>query len=161
MPGANYSGKGVLHLHMTNEEYGRYVQRLSPPSPIGRDLFHAFWIGGLICALGQCILTGWGALGLGEKEAATATSASLIFLGALLTGLNLYGKLAKHAGAGTLVPITGFANSIVSPAIEFNAEGLVLGVGAKMFVIAGPVIVYGVSASVVYGVIYWLCTTLM
>ncbi len=145
-------------MDMTNEEYGKYVKRMSPNSPIGRDLFHAFWIGGLICALGQLILTGWGALGLSEQDAATATSASLIFLGALLTGLGVYGKIAKHAGAGTLVPITGFANSIVSPAIEFRDEGFVLGVGAKMFVIAGPVLVYGISASVLYGVIYWIWT---
>ena len=147
-------------MDMTNEEYGKYVKRMSPDSPVGRDLFHAFWIGGLICAVGELILTGWGALGLSEQDAATATSASLIFLGALLTGLGVYGKIAKMAGAGTLVPITGFANSIVSPAIEFRDEGFVLGVGAKMFVIAGPVLVYGISASVLYGVIYWVWTLL-
>ena len=147
-------------MDMTNEEYGKYVKRMSPDSPVGRDLFHAFWIGGLICAVGELILTGWDALGLSEQDAATATSASLIFLGALLTGLGVYGKIAKMAGAGTLVPITGFANSIVSPAIEFRSEGFVLGVGAKMFVIAGPVLVYGISASVLYGVIYWVWTLL-
>ena len=109
-------------MDMTNEEYGKYVKRMSPDSPLGKDLFHAFWIGGLICAVGELILTGWGALGLSEKDAATATSASLIFLGALLTGLGVYGRIAKMAGAGTLVPITGFANSIVSPAIEFRDD---------------------------------------
>ena len=106
--------------------------------------------------LGQLIMNGYLALGLKEKDASTAVSMSLVALSALLTGLSLYDNIAKHAGAGTLVPITGFANSIAAPAVEFKTEGFILGVGAKMFTIAGPVIVYGVSASVVYGVIYWI-----
>ena len=143
-------------MHMSKQEYAQYVKEMSPNSPMGKDLFHAFWIGGLICMLGQAILNGFTAMGLGETGAATATSVSLIFLSALLTGLSLYDNIAKHAGAGTLVPITGFANAVVSPCIEFRSEGFILGVAAKMFSIAGPVIVYGLTASVVYGFLYWL-----
>ncbi len=143
---------------MTEKEYGKLVQSMAPKSPILKDCINAFWIGGLICALGQLILNGYSALGLDETDAGTATSMSLIFLSALLTGLSLYDNIAKYAGAGTLVPITGFANSIAAPAVEFKTEGFILGVGAKMFTIAGPVIVYGVSASVVYGLIYWITT---
>ena len=145
---------------MTNEEYGKLVKELSPRSPIVKDCFNAFWIGGLICTVGQLFINGYTALGLEEKMAGTAASMSLVALSALLTGLSLYDNIAKHAGAGTLVPITGFANAIAAPAIEFKTEGFVLGTAAKMFTIAGPVIVYGVSASVVYGFIYWLCTIL-
>ena len=116
----------------------------------------AFVVGGLICAIGQGILNGYTALGLEKDAAGTATSMTLVALSALLTGLSLYDNIAKFAGAGTLVPITGFANSIAAPAVEFKTEGYVLGVGGKMFQIAGPVIVYGVSASVIYGFIYWL-----
>ena len=133
---------------------------MSPKSPIVKDCLNAFWIGGLICTLGQLILNGYKALGLGETDAGTATSMSLVAISALLTGLSLYDNIAKYAGAGTLVPITGFANSIAAPAVEFKTEGFILGVGAKMFTIAGPVIVYGVSASVVYGLIYWTFTML-
>jgi len=129
---------------------------MARPSPLGRDLFNAFWVGGLICALGQLILNGWLALGLSKADAGTAESISLIFLSALLTGLSVYDDIARMAGAGTVVPITGFANSVVSPAIEFRSEGLVMGMAAKMFTIAGPVIVYGTLASVVYGLVYWL-----
>ena len=143
---------------MTEKEYGKLVQSMAPKSPILKDCINAFWIGGLICAIGQLILNGYTALGLDKTDAGTATSMSLIFLSALLTGLSLYDNIAKYAGAGTLVPITGFANSIAAPAVEFKTEGFILGVGAKMFTIAGPVIVYGVSASVVYGLIYWLAT---
>lgn len=113
----------------------------------------AFVVGGAICTLGQGIMEFWKAVGLNEKDAATATSITLVALSALLTGLHLYEKLAKHAGAGTLVPITGFSNSVASPALEFKSEGFVLGTGAKMFTIAGPVIVYGISASILYGII--------
>ena len=141
---------------MTEREYGRLVKDMMPKSPILKDCINAFWIGGLICTLGQLILNGYTALGLDEINAGTATSMTLITLSALLTGLSLYDNIAKHAGAGTLVPITGFANSIAAPAVEFKTEGFILGVGAKMFTIAGPVIVYGVSASVVYGLIYWI-----
>ena len=118
----------------------------------------AFLVGGLICTLGQALLALYGALGLEKTDAATATSMTLVFLSALFTGLSLYDDLAKHAGAGTLVPITGFANAVAAPAVEFKTEGFVLGVGAKIFQIAGPVIVYGVSASVIYGLIYWMTT---
>ena len=143
---------------MTEKQYGRLAKEMAPKSPIGRDCLNAFWIGGLICALGQLILNGYSAAGLNETNAGTATSMTLVALSALLTGLSLYDNIAKTAGAGTLVPITGFANSITAPAVEFKTEGFILGVGAKMFTIAGPVIVYGVSASVVYGLIYWITT---
>ena len=143
---------------MTEREYGKLVEDMAPKSPIVKDCLNAFWIGGLICALGQLILNGYTVLGLDEVDAGTATSMTLVALSALLTGLSLYDDIAKHAGAGTLVPITGFANSIAAPAVEFKTEGFILGVGAKMFTIAGPVIVYGVSASVVYGLIYWITT---
>ena len=143
---------------MTEQEYGKLVESMAPKSPILKDCINAFWIGGLICAIGQLILNGYSTLGLNEVNAGTATSMTLVALSALLTGLSLYDNIAKYAGAGTLVPITGFANSIAAPAVEFKTEGFVLGVGAKMFTIAGPVIVYGVSASVVYGLIYWITT---
>lgn len=140
-------------MNMSKKEYNRYVARLSGMSPTGKNLLNAFWVGGLICALGQLILNGYTALGLSEQDAATATSVSLVFLSAVLTGLSVYDDIAKFAGAGTLVPITGFANAVVSPAIEFKAEGFVTGMAAKMFLIAGPVIVYGTAASVIYGLI--------
>ena len=143
---------------MTEKQYNKLVEELSHKSPIWKDCINAFWIGGLICAVGQLIMNGYTALGLDETNAGTATSMTLVAISALLTGLSLYDNIAKHAGAGTLVPITGFANAIAAPAVEFKTEGFVLGVGAKMFTIAGPVIVYGVSASVVYGLIYWITT---
>ena len=143
---------------MTEKEYDRLVKELSPRSPMWRDCLNAFWIGGLICAIGQLIMNGYLALGLDKEQAGTAMSMTLVAISALLTGLSLYDDIAKRAGAGTLVPITGFANAIASPAVEFKTEGFILGVGAKMFTIAGPVIVYGVSASVVYGLIYWITT---
>ena len=145
---------------MTEKEYGKLVENMSPKSPLGRDCLGAFLIGGGICALGQLIMNLYSSLGLGETDAGTAMSMTLVALSALLTGLSLYDNIAKVAGAGTLVPITGFANSVAAPAVEFKTEGFILGVGAKMFTIAGPVIVYGVSASVVYGLIYWICTIL-
>ena len=143
---------------MTEKQYARLVGDLIPQSPIWKDCVNAFLVGGLICTLGQLLLNGYGALGLEEKLASTAASMTLVALSALLTGLSLYDDIAKFAGAGTLVPITGFANAIAAPAVEFKTEGFILGVGAKMFTIAGPVIVYGVSASVVYGLIYWITT---
>lgn len=142
-------------MNMSPKEYNRYVARLAKKSPLGKDLLNSFLIGGLICVIGQLILNGYTALELSEQDAAAATSVSLVFLSAVLTGLSVYDDLAKIAGAGTLVPITGFANAVVSPAIEFKAEGFVTGMAAKMFVIAGPVIVYGTLASVVYGVVLW------
>ncbi len=146
---------------MTEKEYGKLVQDMAPRSPIIKDCLNAFWIGGLICAIGQLIMNGYTALGLEKTDAGTAMSMTLVALSALLTGFSLYDNIAKHAGAGTLVPITGFANAISAPAIEFKTEGFILGVGAKMFTIAGPVIVYGVSASVAYGLIYWICKMVM
>ena len=142
---------------MTEKQYGALVARMAPKSPMWRDCLNAFWIGGLICVVGQIFMNCYGAWGLEKQDAGTAASMTLV---ALLTGLSVYDDIAKHAGAGTLVPITGFANAIAAPAVEFKTEGFVLGVGAKMFTIAGPVIVYGLAASVVYGFIYWLYTIL-
>lgn len=142
---------------MTNRQYEKLVEELMPKSPIVKDCIYAFCIGGAICALGQAFINFYTWLGLEKTDAGTAGSMSLVALSALLTGLSLYDNIAKYAGAGTLVPITGFANSITAPAVEFKTEGFILGVGAKMFTIAGPVIVYGVSASVVYSLIYYFC----
>lgn len=144
---------------MTEKEYGKLISNMAPKSPIAKDCFNAFWIGGLICCIGQLIMNGYAALGLDKTDAGTATSMSLVVLSALLTGLSLYDNIAKYGGAGTLVPITGFANAMVSPALEFQNEGFILGVGAKMFSIAGPVLLYGNAASFLYGVIYWLAAT--
>ena len=143
---------------MTERQYGKLVQQISPKSPIGKDCLLAFIVGGGICTLGQLFANWYQMLKLSKDDAYMAASMSLVVLSALLTGLSLYDNLAKYAGAGTLVPITGFANSIAAPAVEYKTEGFILGVGAKMFTIAGPVIVYGVSASVVYGFIYWITT---
>lgn len=143
---------------MTEKQYDQLVQEMSPKSPMGRDCLNAFWIGGLICVIGQVFLNCYTKLGLDKEAAGTATSMTLVTLSALLTGLSLYDNIAKYAGAGTLVPITGFANSIAAPAVEFKTEGYILGVGAKIFTIAGPVIVYGLAASVVYGLVYWIYT---
>ena len=140
---------------MTEKQYARLVEDMSPKSPSWKNCLCAFLIGGLICALGQGIMNGYLSLGLDKEAAGTAMSMTLVAISALLTGLSVYDDIAKHAGAGTLVPITGFANAVSSAAVEFQTEGFILGVGAKMFTIAGPVIVYGVSASVVYGLIYW------
>ena len=140
-------------MNMSKKEYNRYVARLAQKSPLGKDLLRSFLVGGLICVIGQLILNGFTALDLSEQDAAAATSVSLVFLSAVLTGLSVYDDIAKFAGAGTLVPITGFANAVVSPAIEFKAEGFVTGMAAKMFIIAGPVIGNGTVASVLYGLI--------
>ena len=141
---------------MTEKQYARLVEDMSPKSPSWKNCLCAFLIGGLICALGQGIMNGYLSLGLDKEAAGTAMSMTLVAISALLTGLSVYDDIAKHAGAGTLVPITGFANAVSSAAVEFQTEGFILGVGAKMFTIAGPVIVYGVSASVGYGLIYWI-----
>ena len=143
---------------MTERQYQKMVDKMAPKSPIWKNCLKAFLIGGLICTVGQALLKLYGLVGLDEEQSATAASMTLVAISALLTGLSLYDNIAKHAGAGTLVPITGFANAVSSAAIEFKTEGFILGVGAKMFTIAGPVIVYGVSASVVYGLIYWITT---
>lgn len=141
---------------MTNQQYAEYVKRKSPSSPIWGDLLRAFLIGGAICALGQVITELWVLVGLEEAEAGTACSMSLVFLGALFTGLGVYDDAAKLGGAGTLVPITGFANAVVSPALEFKSEGFITGTAAEMFIIAGPVIVFGTCASIIYGLILCL-----
>ena len=138
-------------MDMTNQEYGRYVSQKAKPSPLWKNLLWAFVTGGLICTGGQALLNLFRGCGLNENAAGTAVSVTIIFLAALFTGLGLFDKLAKHAGAGTLVPITGFANAVVSPALEFKTEGFVTGTAVKIFTIAGPVIVYGISASVIYG----------
>lgn len=143
---------------MTEKQYQKLTEEMAPKSPMGRDCIGAFVIGGLICVVGQVFLNLYASLGLDKETSGTAASMTLVALSALLTGLSLYDNLAKYAGAGTLVPITGFANSIAAPAVEFKTEGMILGTAAKMFTIAGPVIVYGLSASVVYGFIYWLFT---
>lgn len=140
-------------MDMTNEEYGRYVAGMAQPSPLWKDLLWAFLVGGAICTLGQGLGDLYRSWGLDQTDAGTAVSVTLIFLSALLTALGWFDGLAKYAGAGTLVPITGFANAVASPALEFKSEGLVLGVGARMFAIAGPVLVYGISASVLYGLL--------
>ena len=146
---------------MTEKEYDALVKEMMPSSPVWKDCLNAFWIGGLICVIGQFFINRYASLGLDKEMAGTAASMTLVALSALLTGLSLYDNIAKHAGAGTLVPITGFANAIAAPAVEFKTEGMILGTAAKMFTIAGPVIVYGLSASVVYGLIYWLWTIIM
>ena len=142
-------------MDMTPQEYQEYVKRLAPKSPIFKDTAFAFFIGGAICALGQLIQNGFLSLGLAKADAGTATSICLIFLSALLTGLNLYNSIARFAGAGTLVPITGFANSVAAPAIEYQKEGQVFGIGCKIFTIAGPVILYGIITSWALGLLYW------
>ena len=140
-------------MKMTNDEYKNYADRHAPRSHFWPDIFRAFLVGGLICCLGQLLSGLYVGAGLSKGDAASLVSMSLIFISALLTGLGVYDDIARFAGAGTLVPITGFANSVVSPALEFKTEGFVLGTAAKMFVIAGPVIVFGIGSSVVYGLI--------
>ena len=142
-------------MKMSNAEYNEYVKQHQPPSPMGMDVLRAFLVGGLICVMGEGLSTAYGGF-LPEEEAGTLTSITLIFLGALLTGLGVYDDIARFAGAGTLVPITGFANAMVSPALEFKHEGLITGTTCKMFSITGPVIVCGTVASVVYGVVHWV-----
>ena len=143
-------------MDMTPKEYQQYVNQKSPKSPLLKDVALAFVIGGLICVLGQAIQSGWSSAGLSKEDAGTATSCTLVLISALLTGFNLYNKIARFGGAGTLVPITGFANAVVSPAIDFKSEGFITGMAAKMFTVAGPVIVFGTIASVIYGVVLML-----
>lgn len=143
-------------MKMTSAQYLQYIKNKGDPSPIVKNCIWAFFVGGAICTVGQLIRQGYAGLGLDEQEVAAATSITLIFFGALFTGLDLYDRLARHAGAGTIVPITGFANSVAAPAMEFRSEGLITGTGARMFVVAGPVLVYGISASIVYGMILCL-----
>ena len=140
-------------MNITKEEYAALVRQRAKKSPLGRDMTWAFLVGGAICALGQYLMGFYRRLGLDQDMAGTAVSVTLIGAAALLTGLGWFDKLAKRAGAGTLVPITGFANAMVSPALEFKSEGLITGTAAKLFVVAGPVLVFGISASVLYGLI--------
>jgi len=138
------------------KEYSQMVTRVSPKSNLLRDCARAFWVGGLICTIGQLITNIIKSFGYNQDEASMLTTIILVFLGILLTGLDIYDSIGKYAGAGSIVPITGFANSIVSPAIEYKKEGYIFGVGAKMFTIAGPVLVYGTIASVIVGIIHYL-----
>ena len=143
-------------MKISREEYAALVREKTPPSPLGGDLLRAFLVGGLICCIGQAFLELYQTLGLDRETAAPTVSVTLVFLGALLTGMGVYDNIARFAGAGSLIPITGFANSVVSPALEFKSEGFITGMAAKMFIIAGPVLVYGTAASVLYGVILML-----
>ncbi len=147
-------------MNISNTEYSQMIKKISPTSPKWKDFIWAYCVGGLICVIGQLFTELYTNLGMFEKQIKMAVPVTIIFIAAVLTGLKLFDKIAKHAGAGTLVPITGFANAVVSPAIEFKSEGFVLGLGAKMFSIAGPVIVYGTAASVIYGIIFWIINTL-
>ena len=146
-------------MKTTNQEYSQMVKKYSPNSPLLKDMLKAFLIGGAICTFGQVLLNIY-KMFLTEENAKLLVPVTLIFITALLTGLGVFDKIAKHAGAGTLVPITGFANAVVSPSVEFKHEGYILGTGANIFKIAGPVIAYGTFASVVYGIIYWITTFL-
>lgn len=141
---------------ISKKEYGKMTKKASPPSPIFSDCLKAFIVGGLVCCFGQALFNLYTVAGIEEKTAKMLVSASLIFITAMLTALHVYERYAKFAGAGSLVPITGFANAMVSPAIEFKAEGQILGLGVKMFTVAGPVLVYGITASVIYGVVLWI-----
>jgi stage V sporulation protein AC len=140
---------------VTKSEYKKMADKASPGTTYGKNMLWAFLVGGGICAAGQLLANLYMQMGLEQKDARTFVSISLIFLSALLTAFQVFDDIAKHAGAGTLVPITGFANSIVSPAMEFKSEGYIIGIGGKMFVIAGPVLVYGISASILYGLVIW------
>lgn len=145
-----------MEKNFTKKEYQQYVEKKAPKSRLLRNMLRAFVVGGLICIIGQLISNFFKARGIGQEETSSLTAIIMVFLGAFFTGLNVYDDLGKFAGAGSIVPITGFANSIVSPAMEFKSEGYIMGVGARMFVIAGPVLVYGISTSVLVGIIYYL-----
>ena len=147
-------------MQLTAEEYKKMTKVIAPRSKVATNCLKAFAVGGAICTLGQVVANLAENAGVEPKTASLCGSLALIFLAVLLTGLNVFDKIAKHAGAGTIVPITGFANAIASPAVEFKSEGFVLGMGAKMFSVAGPVLVYGISASVVYGLVLWLVSLL-
>lgn len=143
-------------MKITQKEYSNMTDKVSPNSKIFKNITLAFLFGGLICTIGQVCNTIYTNMGLNIKEARAAVSVTLVFLGAFLTALGIYDNIAKYAGAGSLVPITGFANSIVAPAIEFKSEGHIMGIGAKMFVISGPVLVFGINTSILYGLIIWI-----
>ena len=143
-------------MDMSNQDYSKLVSERSKPSPMGKNMVWAFLVGGAICTVGQWLMNLFEGMGLDKDQAGTAVSVTLIFIAALTTGLGWFDELAKRAGAGTLVPITGFANAMVSPAMEFKSEGIITGTATKLFTVAGPVLVYGISASVIYGVILYL-----
>ena len=143
----------------TVKDYQNYVDQKSPNSPILKNCFNAFWVGGLICSIGQIIMEVCKSRGLSTEISGTVVSILLIAVSAFLTGLNLFNKIGKFAGAGSLVPITGFANSIVAPAMEYKSEGYVMGVGGKMFTVAGPVLVFGISTSIIVGIVYLIFNT--
>ena len=143
-------------MDMTNKEYDQFVKEHAQSSPTWKNIIWAFLIGGIICTVGQVLLNAYKTAGLDQETAGTAVSVTLILAAAVLTGLGIFDDLAKHAGAGTLVPITGFANAMVSPALEFKSEGFITGTAVKLFTVAGPVLTYGVSASVIYGLILCL-----
>lgn len=147
---------GGIVLNTSKKEYEAMAKTKSPNSHLFKNMVWAFCVGGIICTVGQALLNMYKYFGLDEEDASASVSITLIFVGALLTGLKVYDNIAKHAGAGSLVPITGFANSIVAPALEFKSEGFILGMSAKMFTIAGPVLVFGISSSIVYGLILWI-----
>ena len=143
----------------SKKEYQNYVNKKSPNSPIIKNCFNAFWVGGLICSIGQIILNICKSRGLSQEISGTIVSIILIGISAFLTSLNIFNKIGKFAGAGSLIPITGFANSIVSPAMEYKSEGYVMGVGGKMFTVAGPVLVFGISTSIIVGIVYLIFNT--
>ena len=143
----------------SKKEYQNYVDKKSPNSPILKNCFNAFWVGGLICSIGQIILNICKSRGLSHEISGTIVSIILIGISAFLTGLNIFNKIGKFAGAGSLIPITGFANSLVSPAMEYKSEGYIMGVGGKMFTVAGPVLVFGISTSILVGIIYLIFNT--
>lgn len=145
----------VKNMNMSNNEYIKYVEKKNPKSKLGINCLKAFLIGGLICAVGQGFLNLYKYLGADKETASTLVTVTMVFLGALLTGLNIYPKIAKHGGAGTLVPVTGFSNAVSAPALEAKTEGYILGVGAKIFTIAGPVILFGTLSSVICGIVYF------
>lgn len=144
-------------MNISDKQYGDMVKKFSPGSPVLIDCIKAFLIGGAICCFGQLLFFLYDKAGMNYDETRTMVSVTLIVLTAILTGIGVFDKIAKHAGAGTIVPITGFANSVVSPALEFKSEGFIMGIGANIFKIAGPVILYSTAASMLYGLIYWLC----
>lgn len=144
-------------MNMNLKTYKQYADARAPKSPVLRDCLRAFWVGGFVCCLGQGLVALYtGLLGMSKTDAGTLEAATLVLVAAILTGLGLFDRIAKYAGAGTLVPITGFANAVVSPAIDSHSEGLILGVGAKIFSVAGPVLLYGTLAGFLWGVIYWI-----
>ena len=143
-------------MEMTNKEYNDYVKAKAKPSPIVKDCIWAFCVGGLICTIGQLLSNLYQNWGVSREDAGTLVSVTLVFVASLLTGLGVFDDIAKRAGAGTLVPITGFSNAMVSPALEFKSEGFITGTAVKLFTIAGPVLVFGISASVIYGIILWI-----